>query len=304
MHTECSRLGVAARRAVALQCAASPERRGFAKPPPGKHGELNEFAVRCAGHEALLAQGVAVGGAVMRPMSNDRFNAVLGVQSVDEFRGELLRFTKWLGFDLVSAVVVIDRPQGEPEFLPVGNTPDAYRQVADDRDAGRMDPVMQHCKHHSTPIIWDQQIYVKVGRPEMWEEQAAYGYRTGICFAQHLPAGRHFVVGVDRDQALPRSLVERQRMAAQLCLFAAYAQQAALRWLVPQRVAEPRVQFSPRELEALRWTMEGKTAWEVGAILGISEQTATRHIFSAVRKLGCVNKVQPVAKALQTGLIA
>ena len=200
--------------------------------------------------------------------------------------------------------MVIDRPQCEPEFLAIDNAPDAYRQMANDRDAGRADPVMQHCKHHSTPIMWGQQTYVKGGLPELWEEQAVHGYRTGICFAQHLPAGRHFVVGVDRDQVLPRSLVERQHMVAQLCLFAAYAQQAALRLFVPQPVAEPRVRLSPRELEALRWTMEGKTAWEVGAILSISEQTATRHIFNAVRKLGCVNKVQAVAKALQAGLIS
>ena len=26
--------------------------------------------------------------------------------------------------------------------------------------------------------------------------------------------------------------------------------------------------LTPRELEALRWTMAGKTAWEVGAVLG------------------------------------
>ena len=32
--------------------------------------------------------------------------------------------------------------------------------------------------------------------------------------------------------------------------------------------APPRL--TARELEVLRWTMEGKTAWETGAILGIS----------------------------------
>lgn len=269
-----------------------------------KHGSLNEFVDRCADHGAVLAQGAVVGGAVVRPMLSDRFTAVLSMRSLDGFRDEILRFTKWLEFDLVSAMVVIDRPQGEPEFLAVGNTPDAYRQMADDRSAGRIDPVMQHCKHHSTPVVWDQQTYVRGGLPEMWEEQAVHGYRAGICFAQHLPGGRHFVIGVDRDQALPRSTARQQRMAADLCLFAAYAQQAALRLLAPQDIAaEPQVRLSPRELEALHWSMEGKTAWEVGVILHISEQTATRHIFSAVHKLGCVNKVQAVAKALRLGLL-
>jgi DNA-binding CsgD family transcriptional regulator len=61
--------------------------------------------------------------------------------------------------------------------------------------------------------------------------------------------------------------------------------------------------LTPRELEVLRWTMEGKTAWEVGKILGISERTAVRHINNATHKLGCVNKHQAVLKAMRLGLI-
>ena len=49
--------------------------------------------------------------------------------------------------------------------------------------------------------------------------------------------------------------------------------------------------------------MEGKTAWELGNILGISEQTAARHVNNATQKLGCVNKIQAVVKALRMGVI-
>ena len=61
--------------------------------------------------------------------------------------------------------------------------------------------------------------------------------------------------------------------------------------------------LSQREVECLRWTAEGKTAWEVGRILGISGQTAARHLSNAVRKMGCTNKAHAVAKALRRGLI-
>jgi len=49
--------------------------------------------------------------------------------------------------------------------------------------------------------------------------------------------------------------------------------------------------------------MEGKTAWELGRILGIAEQTAARHINNASQKLACVNKHQAVLKALRLNLI-
>ncbi len=49
--------------------------------------------------------------------------------------------------------------------------------------------------------------------------------------------------------------------------------------------------------------MEGKTAWEVGNVLGISERTAALHINNATHKLGCINKHQAVLKALRLGLL-
>jgi DNA-binding CsgD family transcriptional regulator len=82
-----------------------------------------------------------------------------------------------------------------------------------------------------------------------------------------------------------------------------YAQDAAARILMRDRDPQDMPELTARELECLRWTMEGKTAWELGIILGISEQTAARHINNATQKLGCNNKVQAVVKALRRGLI-
>ena len=76
-----------------------------------------------------------------------------------------------------------------------------------------------------------------------------------------------------------------------------------MRLFVPPSHQLERPSLTPREVEALQWTMEGKTAWEVGVILGISERTAVLHIQNAMRKLEAVNKHQAVLKALRLGLI-
>ena len=122
--------------------------------------------------------------------------------------------------------------------------------------------------------------------------------------ALHLPEGRHFQFGVDRDQPLPDDPRELQRLVADLQLFAVHAQDAALRLFLPASLQPERPALTPRELEALRWTMEGKTAWEVGTILGISERTAVLHVNNAMHKLGCASKHQAVLKALRLGLIS
>lgn len=59
------------------------------------------------------------------------------------------------------------------------------------------------------------------------------------------------------------------------------------------------VRLTSREIECLRWAALGKSEWEIGAILGISEHTSEKHLISARTKLGASNRVQAVAEAIR-----
>ncbi len=236
-------------------------------------------------------------------MLQSGYMSVMEARSQEEFRSEIVRFSHDLGFDTVSAITVIDHPLSHSEFIAVHNAPEAYCDAMDASENQRRDPVMQHCKQHSVPIIWNQDTYTSSGAADIWEEQAQFGFRNGVCLALHMPEGRHFVLGVDRAQAMPKDPSELTRMVADLQLFAVHAQDAALRILVPAAAQPERPQLTPRELECLRWTMDGKTAWEVGQLLGISERTAVLHLNNGMHKLDCTNKHQAVLKALRLGLI-
>lgn len=231
------------------------------------------------------------------------FSEVLKSRDRDEFQGELVAFTKRLGFETVAATLVLDHMLGEAEFITIDNAPRAFKDSFQDAGNGRRDPVMQHCKRQSVPIIWDQATYVRKGAGELWEEMASFGYSNGIALALHMPEGRHFLLGVERDRPVPQDAAELTRIVADLQLFAVYAQDAATRILVPAPADPNLPSLTPRELESLRWTMEGKTAWEVGSVLGITERTASLHVNNATHKLGCINKHQAVLKALRMGLL-
>ena len=131
------------------------------------------------------------------------YSSVLKAKDRDEFRDEIVRFAQQLGFDTVAAITVVERGVAGTEFISVDNTPQAFTDIFSDAVLMRRDPVMQHCRKQSVPIIWDQQTYTGQGLGELWEQQAQFGYSTGICLALHMPEGRHFVLGVDRDQPLP-----------------------------------------------------------------------------------------------------
>lgn len=58
-----------------------------------------------------------------------------------------------------------------------------------------------------------------------------------------------------------------------------------------------------RETEALAWTSEGKTVADIGALMRISPETVKAHLDSARFKLGALNRVHAVAKAIRHGII-
>jgi DNA-binding CsgD family transcriptional regulator len=229
--------------------------------------------------------------------------SVLEAKNREEFRGVVVRFAKSLGFDVVSATTVVDNLGGKPEFVTVDNTPLGFDEMASDPLRWPRDPVLQHCKRQTMPIIWGQNTYLNADAMDLWESQAPFGYRNGIAMALHMPEGRHFMLGVDRDQSLPTAGIELTRMVADLQLFAVHAQDTAMRILVSEPLRPECPALRPRELEVLRWTMDGKTAREIGELLAITERTAVLHLQGAMQKLGCNSKHQAVLKALRLGLI-
>jgi DNA-binding CsgD family transcriptional regulator len=229
--------------------------------------------------------------------------SVLEAKDQAQFRSVVIRFAQQLGFDTVSAMVVVDAPGIASEFVTVHNTPMAFETTFADVSVNRRDPVMQHCKRQTMPIIWSQKTYLDNNVIELWETQAQFGYRNGIAMALHLPEGRHFMLGVDRDQDLPVDRLELTRMVADLQLFAVHAQDTALRILVSEGAQPECPALTPRELEVLRWTMDGKTAKAIGVLLNITERTAVQHLQNAMVKLNVNSKHLAVLKALRLGLI-
>jgi len=67
---------------------------------------------------------------------------------------------------------------------------------------------------------------------------------------------------------------------------------------------EPTERLTAREREVLHWVAQGKTDWEIGEILAISEQTAKAHVRNSCRKLNAVNRTHAVANALNCREIA
>ena len=63
------------------------------------------------------------------------------------------------------------------------------------------------------------------------------------------------------------------------------------------------VKLTDREIEIIKWLMEGKSSWDIGKILSISERTVKFHVNNICIKLNAVNRTHAVAKAILNNIV-
>lgn len=236
-------------------------------------------------------------------MQLQRYLDVSQASDLEGFRSRLVSCVQEFGFPLVTGALVEDSGthQAPPKFHVVSNMPEAFASTSADPALSRRDPVNRRLRTLSVPFFYDQRLYVAEGAADLWDRQAQYGYKFGIAVALHLPGGRHFLLGADREKPLPKAEGKLIRLMADLQFLAVHAQSAATRLLAPPTEAPPRP--SPRELEVLKWTHAGKNAWETSMILGVAEATVNFHISNVCKKFGVTSKHQAVLKAMTHGWI-
>lgn len=237
-------------------------------------------------------------------MKLQTFFDISQASNLQSLESQLQAFADDLEFPLFTAALVVDGPSAgaKSEFHVLSNMPQAFLETSRDPSLSKRDPVNRNLRELSVPFAYDRALYVREGAEDLWERQAPFGYQAGIAVALHLPARRHFLLGVDRAGALPRSETQLVQLFGQVQLLAVHAQSAAVRLLDPERV-EPELRLTPRELEILRWTRDGKSAWDTGVVLGISQATVNFHLRNLCAKFGVASKHQAVLRAIELGWI-
>jgi DNA-binding CsgD family transcriptional regulator len=131
---------------------------------------------------------------------------------------------------------------------------------------------------------------------ELFEDAARFGIVCGFTVPIH--DGRGSIAAVTFAADEPRSAAFSRRVDAHrqtLQLMVMYFHAHVRRKLSPDRIING-VSLSPRECECLEWAAQGKSAWEIGRILGITRRTVAFHLENAKAKLGVHSICQAVAR--------
>ena len=192
-------------------------------------------------------------------------------------------------------------PEYQPPAIAV-NFPASWCERYFERKYYEIDPVVRRTPTLLRPFMWDQladQCQLQPGEQLVLNESREAGLKHGVSVPLFGPLGRVSVVSFAcrYDDAEPRHRMSHlNALAWQFHI--AFTEIA-----LPEENSQATVDLSKRERDCLRWTAEGKSSWDIGMILNISENTVNFHIKNAMRKLGTTSRTVAVVKAIRLNLI-
>lgn len=206
-----------------------------------------------------------------------------------------------LGFAYFALVQHASLASPPPGLVALHDYPRAWTQRFIATDLYRRDPVHQAAARSVTGFAWsrlDEFGPIAPQQRQMLDDARLEGLGEGFTVPLRAPAARlaSFSVAMAGSDPLPTGSL----MAAEYLAHMAYGQALRLvRTLDPAR----RVALSRRQTECVALVAQGKTDWEIGRILGLSEETITKYLAAARQRFGVATRTQLAIAALDQGLL-
>ena len=166
-----------------------------------------------------------------------------------------------------------------------------------------IDPCLLLAPGRLKPYTWAEMTSRQALSPRqrrLFVKSRDAGLRDGLCIPVHGPSGESYVVSL----ATASPVEGCARQCGTLQILATQLQLAYTALARKETAPVVLIHLTERERECLTWTAQGKSAWSISKILGVSEHTVHFHLKGAMKKMGGGNRVQAVVKAVQLGLIA
>ena len=212
-----------------------------------------------------------------------------------------------LGFDSVLFAVIPQPKVDAGQVYLRSNYPARWREHYDRHNLRAADPTVAYCFRSNSPLVWMPQSFETPAQRALYEEASAFGLKVGVTLPVRGVDGEIGMLTCVRDENPgPAFLDDLRHKLGSLSLLRDVAFDALHPYLPrPAQAAAPVEQvpvLTAREQDCLRWMCAGKTAWEIGRILAISEAGVNFHIANLRTKFGVHRRNDVVLKAIRLGL--
>jgi len=233
----------------------------------------------------------------------DAFEALQRATTCDELRVEMEKFAQQMDFKHFVYALTIDAPSLKQQHYLLNGFPEEWYARYLAGGYFKVDPVVRYARTTSLPAIWTDEMFHDGKSAEFWEEARAFGLSYGLTFAVHEQPGVTGIFSLARDRPLDLPPLDMAALIGRAQMFASMLHHAVSRIDLPKLLPVQNVTLTPRERECLRWSADGKTAWEIGRILNIAERTVVFHVNNVIQKMGAANKTQAIVRAVALQLL-
>jgi LuxR family transcriptional regulator, quorum-sensing system regulator SolR len=233
----------------------------------------------------------------------DAFEAMERAQTADELRVQMARFAKEMGFEHFAYALTVKVPSLKAQQYYINGFPEGWAERYLASGYFKVDPIVRHAENSAMPAVWTDDTFHDGKSGAFWEDARAYGLSEGLSFAVKEQPGVTGIFSLARDKALDLQGQDLAALVGRAQMFASLLHHAVARIDLPKLLPEQTTPLTEREKECLKWTADGKTAWEIGKILSIAERTVVFHINNVVQKLGAANKTQAIVRAVALRLV-
>ncbi|MQR00861.1 autoinducer binding domain-containing protein [Glaciimonas soli] len=236
----------------------------------------------------------------MLSWEEEQIQSLLSAKTETAFFAVLSRIALKLGFDYCAFGMRLPLPIADPKVITLNNYSTSWQQRYTQENYIAVDPTVSHGMKSTLPLVWSDEVFSK--SRAFWEDAQSHGLRIGWAQSCHDRRGVSGLLSLARsnDQF---SISELNDISLKMSWLTQAAQQGLSRLLVPKFLPEANADLTPREIEVLRWTADGKTSNEVGDIMHISERTVNFHVTNALIKLNAPNKTAAAIKAAMLGML-
>ncbi len=233
----------------------------------------------------------------------EAFGSASSIEEIHEVCSDLC---EQFGFDHFLYGARIPVSLVKPQIFIISGFPSAWWSHYKQSNYLKIDPTVAHCASRTVPLRWSSLKPEKIQNPQvkkLMQEAWDCGLRDGLSLPVHGHQGETAQLSLTCGEASGASRKRLEHALPFVQLLTNYLHEAARRIIEVRQITPARAQLTRREKECLLWTAEGKTAWEISQILGVSERTATFHLQNAAGKLNVTNRQHAVARAVSLGLI-
>lgn len=235
-------------------------------------------------------------------MKYDQFTNLLDANTEQDWQNMVFSFANNLGFDQTLYAVLKSKDEPIENAFLRSNYSKEWRTTYDNTNLGYVDPTVTHCMKSTIPLLWTPECFVRPDQKNMYEEATSYGLRSGIIFPIHGPNGEFGMMSFVSEQlSNPTSRKDLMQFLPSLSIIRDYVFESSKKFITTPE--EVKITLTPRENEVMKWTVAGKSSWEISMILNCSESTVNFHLSNIRQKFNVNTKQQAIIKGLKLGII-